>query len=111
MSLLQKLQEATARIETVSISDLEVDTPYRMLSLSNVSTKFGPSTMALLSKVGRENGQEIPPPDEVNVYLPRRISNALTVDDINKYNNDNTQNMFLVYHGKNSDNSFNMEFY
>uniref|UniRef100_A0A0A9XDJ0 Flap endonuclease 1 n=2 Tax=Lygus hesperus TaxID=30085 RepID=A0A0A9XDJ0_LYGHE len=96
-TLLNKIQESAAVVELRSVDSLTLDTPYAVTKMMWTQTKYGPAVQFHLQEL--TEGQQIEGGDTFRVYLPRRISNVLTENEVEKYNA--SQMVYtLVYRGK-----------
>lgn len=97
-SLLSKIQKSASFIELRSIESLQLETPYAILKMVMVPTRFGPSVQVHLREF--TDGQLPDEKDVFRVYLPSRISASLTEQDVELYNANQEMLYTLVYHGK-----------
>uniref|UniRef100_A0A0A9YUT7 Sodium channel protein type 9 subunit alpha n=1 Tax=Lygus hesperus TaxID=30085 RepID=A0A0A9YUT7_LYGHE len=83
-TLLNKIQKASAVVELKSVEDLELHTPYIITKMGRVPTKYGSTVQVHLQEL--TNGQVIAGEDSFRVYLPARISEAISEEDVENYN-------------------------
>uniref|UniRef100_A0A0A9WP18 Flap endonuclease 1 n=2 Tax=Lygus hesperus TaxID=30085 RepID=A0A0A9WP18_LYGHE len=96
-ALLSKIQQSAAVVELRSVETLTLDTPYVITKMVWTQTKYGPAVQVHLQEL--TDGQRIEGGDCFRVYLPHRISNVLTEEEVDKYNA--SQMLYtLVYRGK-----------
>jgi hypothetical protein len=83
-----------------SIGKLAINEPYKVERLEKVTTKYGPSVIAYLTKGGE---------DLCKVYLPKKFTNVIDDEFIEKFNRHEVGELFLTYRGM-IDKSFNVKF-
>lgn len=107
-SLLSKLQKSSSIVELRPLETLPINVPYAVIKMVWVQTKFGPAVQVHLQEL--TDGQRLKDEEGIfRAYLPKRISNVITQEDVDDYN-DGRSLYTLVYRGK-QDNAFIVDFY
>lgn len=85
----------------ISIGKLTINEKYKVERLEKVTTKYGPSVIAFLTK-----GDDV----LYKVYLPRKFVNTFDTEFTEKFNrHDVGDDLYLTYHGL-TEKTFNVEF-
>jgi len=77
MELAKKFEEATTR-QSVNINSLDTDKKYPIVRAKRITSKIGPTVLLTI----RESESTT-----VQIFLPKRNSAVVSVDDIEKINN------------------------
>jgi len=89
-NLISELNTASTVHKTVSIGTLKTNTRYRMKDVRSVTTRYGRTVATTLQIEGQD--------EEVDVYLPQRVSSFLKEDVIQELNTGPP--LYLIYLGK-----------
>ncbi|KAF6198961.1 hypothetical protein GE061_006984 [Apolygus lucorum] len=95
-SLSSLLNTANNQVRGIlRLTDLRVGATYEVLSFHRICTQFGPTVVANLVPLGGSSSPEGP----IRVFLPKRFTEVLTEEEIQKYNSKVTRTISLVYKG------------
>lgn len=90
MAFLESLKNQ-ANVTNASISELDLDIPYCVITMKEVDTKFGPAATCML--------RDDVTGGSIHVFLPKSI--RITPGEIVEYNAGNVPRVSLIYRGKN----------
>lgn len=105
-SVLPKLQNLARIDEIKNIDSLQIERKYKILKFIPKETRYG---TAIIVKVNAD-GNDVD--EATRVFLPRRIAENLTEDDVHELNERISKKKFiyLIYKGM-IGNTFNVEFH
>jgi len=84
MDLPRKFEDATSS-RSINIIELDRDKKYPIVSAKRFTTKFGPTSLLTIHDS-----------DSLNIFLPKRYSEVISDDDIDKINK-NSISLNLIY--------------
>jgi len=97
MDIAAKFQQ-TNLSKTVSITSLDIDTPYNILRAEKTVTKFGPTVILTLTQSQTAAAAAAAAITE-KVFLPKRYSTLFTDDDVAAINIQEKPTYHLLYKG------------
>lgn len=92
-SVLKKLNDINrySSATNISVGDLTIGEKYRVVLLEKVSTKYGVSIVAYITKVGEE--------ELCRIYLPKKFVDTFDETFITQFNKNEMGELHLEYKG------------